>query len=167
MNSTGLKIKQIRKSKGLSQQLVADSAGITQSSLALIESGKTKNISVEVGKGITEALGISFHELFNIESSEIKNHNELTVTLLINYVFAVLSHYSLLMQLSAHEELSVDEQRNYGSQLNNLRDGIYKTFKTYKEKGFVDNDIITTVLEAYPSFNTWQRLLEPVKKLID
>ena len=63
------KIKQLRKSKGISQKEVAAFAGVTQSSFALIESGKTQNISIEVGKGIAKALDIPFTELFEIEDS--------------------------------------------------------------------------------------------------
>ena len=60
------KIKRIRKSKGISQTAVAESCGIKQSSYANIENGKTQNITIEIGKGIARALGVSFIELFDI-----------------------------------------------------------------------------------------------------
>lgn len=70
MKPVGEKIKQIRKSKGISQTVVADICGIKQSSYANIESGKTQTISIEVGKGIAKALKVPFGELFEIEGSK-------------------------------------------------------------------------------------------------
>ena len=63
------KIRILRRSKGLSQITVADICKIKQSSIAQIESGKTQTISIEIGKGIAKALGVSFTELFEIESN--------------------------------------------------------------------------------------------------
>ncbi|MCL6101614.1 MAG: helix-turn-helix domain-containing protein [Bacteroidetes bacterium] len=67
MESLGEKIKRIRKSKGISQIVVAESCMIKQPSYANIESGKTQNITIEIGIGIAKALGVSFNELFEIE----------------------------------------------------------------------------------------------------
>lgn len=70
MEPVGEKIKQIRKSKGINQTVVADICGIKQSSYANIENGKTQTISIEVGKGIAKALGVSFVDLFEIETND-------------------------------------------------------------------------------------------------
>jgi transcriptional regulator with XRE-family HTH domain len=67
METIGEKIRRIRKSKGISQMTVADTCNIKQSSYANIESGKTQNITIEIGKGIAKALDVSFNELFEIE----------------------------------------------------------------------------------------------------
>lgn len=69
MSSFGQKIKQLRESMGISQKQVAEAAGIKPSSYFHIENGKTQSITIEVGKGIAKALGISFDELFEIESA--------------------------------------------------------------------------------------------------
>ena len=61
------KIKKLRLDKGLKQIDVAKAAGIKQSSYSLIEFGKTKNISLDVAKGISIALDIPFDELFEID----------------------------------------------------------------------------------------------------
>lgn len=83
MESIGEKIRRIRKSKGISQTAVSDTCGIKQSSYANIESGKTQNITIEIGKGIAKALEISFNELFDIDQiieddiiKELKNKKE-------------------------------------------------------------------------------------------
>lgn len=70
MESINEKIKQLRIKTGVSQAEVSRSAGIKQSSYASIEKGDTKSISIEVGKGIAKALGISFNELFEIEAEQ-------------------------------------------------------------------------------------------------
>lgn len=75
MESLGEKIKKIRKAKGISQTIVSEMCGIKQSSFANIETGKTQNISIEVGKGIARALGILFDELFEIESTTYLKDN--------------------------------------------------------------------------------------------
>jgi len=76
MESIGEKIRNIRKSKGISQTAVADSCNIKQSSYANIENGKTQNITIEIGKGISKALDISFNELFDIEVT-LQNKDQL------------------------------------------------------------------------------------------
>lgn len=76
MESISEKIKRLRKSSGVSQLEVAKSAGITQSGFASIEKGDTKAISIEVGKGIAKALGISFNELFEIEVDSKSNESQ-------------------------------------------------------------------------------------------
>lgn len=60
------KIKNLRKQKGLSQGEIADFIGISQAAYGKIETGFTKSITIEIGKRIAMALGISFHELFDI-----------------------------------------------------------------------------------------------------
>jgi len=75
MEPINLKIKNIRNSKGISQTVVAETCGIKQSSYANIENGKTQSITIEIGKGIAKALGVSFNELFDIEQPS--DHTEL------------------------------------------------------------------------------------------
>ena len=84
MESLNERIKRLRKEKGISQSEVAKASGITQSSYASIEKGDTKSITIEVGKGIATALGISFNTIFEIEidnqekESFINQINDLT-----------------------------------------------------------------------------------------
>lgn len=77
MKKINEKIKELRVEAGIKQADVARSAGIKQSSYASIEKGDTKSISIEVGKGIAKALGVSFNELFEIESPSKKEIAEL------------------------------------------------------------------------------------------
>ena len=86
MESIGEKIRRIRKSKGISQMTVADTCNIKQSSYANIESGKTQNITIEIGKGIAKALNVSFNELFEIDfySADWQKKTEEDITKLWN-----------------------------------------------------------------------------------
>jgi transcriptional regulator with XRE-family HTH domain len=61
------KIRNQRKKRGFSQAEVAKIIGISQAAYGKIESGFTKSITIEVGKGIAKALNIPFGELFEIE----------------------------------------------------------------------------------------------------
>lgn len=57
----GEMIRQRREELGLSQEFVAEKAGITQSSVADIESGKTKNPRKPTLKALSEVLTSDFH----------------------------------------------------------------------------------------------------------
>lgn len=64
------KFRKIRKEKELSQKKVAELANISPSTYVKIESGDTEHIYIEMGKKISGALGISFNELFDIDTPE-------------------------------------------------------------------------------------------------
>lgn len=59
----GLKIRRLRKDKGLSQEAFASLAEIDRTYIADIEAGK-RNISLHVIERLTVALGLSLAELF-------------------------------------------------------------------------------------------------------
>lgn len=65
------RLKEIRKQKGISQKQVADFAGLSVAAYSNIESGISKSITIESGKGIAKALEIPFNELFEIEITGI------------------------------------------------------------------------------------------------
>lgn len=60
--SVGQKIRALRERRNLSQQELAEMAGISQPYLSGVELG-TKNLSFEQARLIKEALGVSFDEL--------------------------------------------------------------------------------------------------------
>lgn len=73
------KIRELRKGKGISQTDMADLIGISQAAYGKIESGFTKSISIDIGKGIAKALNVSFGELFDVEdtnSEDLKKQHE-------------------------------------------------------------------------------------------
>lgn len=73
------KLKKLRTGKNLSQSQIAKLIDISQAAYAKIESGDTFDITIDIGKGIAKALGMSFNELFEIEgpsnSLEIEEFN--------------------------------------------------------------------------------------------
>ena len=73
----GKKILGLRKSKGISRRGLAKNIDISDTALANIENGETKNITIELGKGIAIALNISFNELFDIETTVNKEIEKL------------------------------------------------------------------------------------------
>ena len=60
----GLRIREIREKKNLSQQELANAADMERSFITHIESGKT-NISVETLQKIISAFGTSFKDFFD------------------------------------------------------------------------------------------------------
>ena len=63
----GKRLKEIRKSKNLTQEQVAEMVGVETPSISNIENGKFYPAAENLDK-LMEALNISPHELFNCES---------------------------------------------------------------------------------------------------
>ena len=68
---TGRIIRDLRRKRSLSQEVLSGLAGIARSHLAMIESG-TKNASLETLWRIAEALAMSLSELIFMIEQEIK-----------------------------------------------------------------------------------------------
>lgn len=87
---TDTKIRKFRIEKELSQKAVSAKAGISHSAYVKIEYGLTEKIFIEVGKSISEALGVSFYELFDIEAP-IDNEKVNQLTLEIEQLKEIIS----------------------------------------------------------------------------
>jgi transcriptional regulator with XRE-family HTH domain len=61
------KLKRLRQLRNYSQDELAKKIGISRSAYNLIETGKTKNIYIDVGRKLSEALNVSFGELFETD----------------------------------------------------------------------------------------------------
>ncbi|MEI6569423.1 MAG: helix-turn-helix transcriptional regulator [Verrucomicrobiota bacterium] len=78
----GSRIKKLRRDSNLSLMALAKDVGLSDMALSKIETGKTKSITIDKGKGLARALGVSFAELFEIEpaksigEAEIMKKNE-------------------------------------------------------------------------------------------
>lgn len=66
METIGDKIKKLRNAKRLSLKELADRVNLSNTGLSKIETGKTKTVTIEIGKRLCEALDVSFNELFEI-----------------------------------------------------------------------------------------------------
>ena len=60
----GYKIKQIREKLGLTQEALAQASGVGRVTIALIESGTTKNASSKTLIALAKALHTTIDELF-------------------------------------------------------------------------------------------------------
>jgi len=67
MESLGERITKLRIEKGISKADVARVCDITQTAYANIEKDITQSITIEIGKKIALAIGVSFNELFEID----------------------------------------------------------------------------------------------------
>lgn len=72
MEKIGEKIKQLRWSRGLNIMDLAARLDISGTALSKIETGKTKSITIALGKELAKALDISFNVLFEIEATPQK-----------------------------------------------------------------------------------------------
>ena len=62
----GMKIKELREEKNVSQQDLAAACNFEKSNMSRIEAGRT-NFTIETLLKISEALGVSLNELVDIE----------------------------------------------------------------------------------------------------
>ncbi len=67
-NKVSERIRELRKTKGLTQVELAAKVGISQPTLTNIEKGQTDNIPLIVCKKLSETLGVSFNELFDVDN---------------------------------------------------------------------------------------------------
>ena len=72
---TGAVIRELRKKRGVSQEVLSGFACISRSHLAMIENG-TKNPNVDTLWRIAEALGMPLSDLLALIESEISKKNE-------------------------------------------------------------------------------------------
>jgi transcriptional regulator with XRE-family HTH domain len=59
----GARLRSFRESKGLSQRALSQRAGVSQPTIAYLESGRRASVSLESARRIAEALGISIDRL--------------------------------------------------------------------------------------------------------
>lgn len=68
MNITGLRIRKTRKSKGMTQEELAEKVGLTKSTIAKYENGQIINIKKNVLCKIAVNLGVTYHYLLDIDA---------------------------------------------------------------------------------------------------
>lgn len=148
MESIGEKIKQIRKSKGISQAAIANNSGIKQSSYANIESGKTQNITIETGKGIAKTLGIPFNELFNIED---KNQKAETIQKVLSSLEIAIEFYLSFHEIPSEktDKKEVEELKKLTLSIEELKSQIHGVLTTF---GFCTHEDILTFYKENPEF---------------
>ncbi len=66
----GLKIRDIRKEKGISQLELANKIGVSQAYITYLENGQ-RNIDLKMLEKIAKALDVSIEELMNIKNIEL------------------------------------------------------------------------------------------------
>lgn len=67
IESLGLRIRELRKKKGFTQDGVAEKAGITGKYMGMLERGEV-NVSVRVLESLANELGVTIPDLFDFEN---------------------------------------------------------------------------------------------------
>jgi transcriptional regulator with XRE-family HTH domain len=127
MESISEKIKRLRKSKGYTQKDMAVLLEISQPSYNNIENGASKNLSINLGQNLSQILGISFIELFDISpDSHFDNYQNALRT-----YDSTLKDYDEMIK-SLHQEL---EQKDLTIQsLNTSRKALIEAIIRYIEE---------------------------------
>lgn len=131
MENQGLRISLLRTEKGLKQSEMARLIGISQTAYAKIESGKTKSISIEIGKGIAKALSVDFNDLFGIGNPNSKSlKNEIQELKIENEKLRQdLEVYRERFQLMKEKNMIVSPRK---------RDEGKNTYKTFGDKELLE-----------------------------
>ena len=66
----GLRIRHLREDRGLTQEQLAERAGLSMKHLGLVERGKT-NSTLSSLEGVSRALGVSLSDLFDFEHERL------------------------------------------------------------------------------------------------
>ena len=82
---------------------LARAVGISDMTLSKIETGKTKSVTIDTGKGIASALGVSFADLFGVEPSKTENGNDL---------YKEVERMNLLIEQLKSRIIELEEQLN-------------------------------------------------------
>lgn len=88
LEGIGEKIRTLRKAKNLSQEKLAEFAGLHPTSISEIECGKV-NASIYVYYTIANALEIPFPELVNIPSVEMDKKIEDEIAVMVSHLRAI------------------------------------------------------------------------------
>jgi transcriptional regulator with XRE-family HTH domain len=121
------KIKQIRKSKGLSIYDIAECTGVSHTKIANIENAKTKTVGIDMVIKIANALNVNFSDLVDIEDSskseELGKIKELQT-----------ENEELKVRIEEKEELIIALKSN----LSSAKNIIHSLFADYCEKILTD-----------------------------
>jgi len=84
--AVGRRLRQLRKNKGLSQEQMADAAGVNAKYYSEIERGK-RNISLKVMERVSSNLGLTFKDFFQFPTDEeLSPEAERVVALITDYL---------------------------------------------------------------------------------
>jgi transcriptional regulator with XRE-family HTH domain len=131
------KIKAARATKKITQKELASLIGVTQATITKIETGETKNPSVDIALKIADALGEDVYNLFTDESS---NRTPLNITeqeidrlkiLVIESIYKYESNQIFLKQFEYDHDNNKEELEKfieYKILLSQIRQGIFETF---------------------------------------
>ncbi|MBP6670166.1 MAG: helix-turn-helix transcriptional regulator [Gemmatimonadales bacterium] len=58
MSPITLRLRELREARGLTQRALAESAGISQATVARLESGSLRNVTLDTVERLADALGV-------------------------------------------------------------------------------------------------------------
>lgn len=165
------KIKQIRQSKKISQKELASSIGVTQATITKIESGLTKNTSIDIAMKIANALGANLYELVGEEMPLINDKNYLELIKKLTEENKILEsfrgdslHWLMINAFAfssklwdAHKDLeniNTERSKYYLEGSISMVDDFIERVKVYYQTGFITEDNVK-VLKSW--FNIFEK----------
>jgi transcriptional regulator with XRE-family HTH domain len=101
----GQRIKTLRAKKGISQEYLAEQLGLTQSTLARIEQGKTK-LAASLLPTVCKTLDVDLEDIFSTEKVCIENNTFNDSSMLNGYVGKLI-----IDQKELYEKLLAEKDR--------------------------------------------------------
>jgi transcriptional regulator with XRE-family HTH domain len=127
------KIKQARQKKNLTQKELAELTGLTQTTVAKLETGLTKKPNIDVAIKISDALKVDIYYLFGDGSIKNPVNSESEKDKLKILVFHSLDKYisnQIFFRSTEYDENNPEHQKKfeeYKNHLKEFRKGMYET----------------------------------------
>jgi len=131
----GNKISVLRRAKGINQKEFAGEIGVSQPSLIKFEKGETDIIPLGVAKKLAQKLGVSFNELYEIETPASNDR----------YEELLRAQFEELEQKVLYQEKMIER---YEKQVEFLSGYFY----AYKSQGEFAKEIVLTVILSYENY---------------
>lgn len=168
MDSIGENIRRIRKEKSISMYELAKAVGVAHTTIASIEKGKTKSITIYLAQEIAKTLNVSISELIKLDDI-VFNTNELVRELnkeITNLKQKLEEREELieLLKIKNNSFKGLFVQLFVGDiqyTLSNIKDPIEKknlyslfdkNYDTYKKNGIISNNDIDSHISGMESF---------------
>jgi len=179
VETIGEKIKKIRTEKKISQKQVSDICGLTPSAYLFIENGTTKSISIEVGKGIAQALDVPFTELFDIVTNPSEIEKLLTEITSYRENIDELTNDNILLKIQVEtlqeiivwyfiqnymNDLSIFMKEEMQKPISGMEDGMSRLEKFNKRLKRYQDDFKHDIEMGYYTVNQYENILNLINR---
>ncbi len=109
----GVKVKQLRESKNISQEFLADKLGISQTTVSALESGKSEKFDLLLADKLCKFFEVDFSYFLNSNGKQVVKVNK-------GNCFVETQNFMMSEKLIEQYELRIKEKDNYINKLEEI-----------------------------------------------